>query len=86
MPTLSRIFSALVRATFTPAELSEINRRNLTPAYAGACATHDFCDSNALMYGAFCALKFREPDPGSESDTEAMNRAWDESRLAGFAN
>lgn len=81
---LSRFFAALVRAAFTADELAEVNRLNSLPERAGSCATHDFTDANALIYGAFCALMFREPDAGDEDDADLMNEAWDAARASGF--
>lgn len=82
---LSQYFSALCRAEFSADTLAQINRLNATPEYQFACATHDFTDSNALIFGAFCALFFRVPDFTSDSDLALINRAWDLSRANGFA-
>ena len=81
---LARFFAALVRAEFSAETLSRIVELNQTPRYRGCCATHDFCDANSLMYGAFCALHFREPDPACEDDVKNMNLAWDVARESGF--
>lgn len=81
---LSRYFSALIRAEYSESELVEVNARNRKNPDQG-CATHDFRDANAYMYGAFCALFFTEPDAGEELDSALMNAAWDLSRATGFA-
>jgi len=81
---LSRYFSALIRAEYTDDELSEVNRRNAQSDMG--CATHDFRDANAYMYGAFCALMFRESNSESDTDVGMMNQAWDMSRAAQFRN
>ena len=81
---LARCFAALVRATFTPDDIDTVNGRNAHPDYAGACATHDFCDANALMYGAWCALAFETPDMSDAETADAMNAAWNIAKRAGF--
>lgn len=83
--TLARYFRALVSATFDSETLAEIDARNALPRYTGCCATHDFCDANSLMYGAFCALMFREPNTESDSDCALWNAAWDAARKTPFA-
>ena len=88
---LARAFSAIVRETFTPEELAEINRRNATPEYAGACATHDYSDSNMLIFAAWCELAGLDEDTAdvpamleSADDAARWNAAWDAARAAGF--
>ena len=81
---LSRYFSALIRAEYTDAELSEVNRRNAQSDMG--CATHDFRDANAFMYGAWCALNFAEPDLAQDSTVDTINQAWNTSRAAQFKN
>lgn len=36
---------------------------------------NDFCDWNQQVYGAFCAVNFREPDAANTRDTALMNAA-----------
>lgn len=81
---LARYFAALIRVEYTPDELAEVNRRNATPAYAGSCATHDFRDANAYMFGAFAALWFETPDAGNPDHSTLINRAWDIAREKEF--
>lgn len=81
---LARNFAALVACNLTAETVAEINRRNATPAYACACATHDFMDANALMYGAWCALMFEEPAVDDESIAAVWNAAWDAAKAAQF--
>lgn len=82
---LARYFSALIRAEYSRDEFAEVIRLNRTPEYIGACATHDFRDANAYMYGAFAALYFREIDFESDKDNALTNAAWDIARATGFA-
>lgn len=78
---LARNFAALINANLNQHEISEINAINSkNPDF---CASHDYMDSNALMYGAFGALFFREPDYFA-SDTDLMNKAWNIAKLAQF--
>lgn len=88
-PTIEAIaceFAARIRAEFDTATLCEIRRRNALPEYrrAGACATHDFCDSNVLMGAAFQAVMMRESCPASDQDAVLWDSAWDRARSSGF--
>jgi len=77
---LSQAFSRNMRESLTADELVKVNERNATPEYAGACASHDFCDANELMLKALA-------DVGrifDQSQTDLMNAAWDLSRANGF--
>lgn len=88
MTTETRIaaaFIARLRAALNHAQLVEIDRRNSTPGYIAACASHDFCDANMPMGEAFRAVTGRDPDPASEDDARLINAAWDAARAAGFA-
>ena len=80
---LARYFSALLNAALSPAKMSAIVKANANRS-DGTCATHDYTDSNAMMYGAFCALYFREPDPASEADANLMDEAWTIAKVNGF--
>lgn len=83
---LSRYFSALIRAEYTESELQEVIRKNRAAGYhESSCATHDYRDSNAYMYGAFCALFFREAESDSEHDAALINFAWKLSQRSDFA-
>lgn len=83
--TLARYFAALIREALSPYELAAVVLRNARPEYSRCCATHDFIDPNACMYGAFCALRFAPPDVASEADAALMNAAWTLARSANFA-
>ena len=63
----------------------EVDRRNATPEYAGACASHDFCDANMPMAAAFEAVTGREPDVASQADADLWNAAWNIAKARGFA-
>lgn len=82
---LARYFAALIRAEYSADELAEVIRRNATPHYVGSCATHDFRDSNAYMFGAWSAMHFESPDLTSESTIRTMGMAWDIARESGFS-
>jgi hypothetical protein len=83
---LTGAFCALVRRDLGE-HIAEINRRNATPDYAGACATNDFIDANMLMHEAFEVAFGREPMVASniEPDTRLWNEAWAAARARGFA-
>jgi hypothetical protein len=79
---LARYFAALVRESFDPHTMATIIKTNMEKP--DCCATGDHMDSNALMYGAYCALMFAEPDAGNETDANLMNGAWDIAKAAHF--
>lgn len=82
--TLGEEFARLIREEFSAETLGEIRRRNASPAYAGACATHDFSDANLIMAQAFETVTGREAAPDSETDCRLWNAAWDYARKSGF--
>lgn len=59
---LADAFVADLRANVSPADFAEIRRRNATPAYDRACASHDFIDANECMDAAFRAVLGRAPE------------------------
>lgn len=75
--SLARKFSAIMRDWLTPQQMAEVIRLNKTEAYLGACATHNYCDSNMAMAEAFESVIGREPDVSSDSDCDMWNHAWD---------
>jgi hypothetical protein len=85
---IAEAFGEVMRQWLTPAEFTEMKRRNETEAaYAGgACASHDFCDANMAMAEAFDHVMGRQPtsDEGdvaqSEADCALWNDAWNLSR------
>lgn len=64
--------------------VAEIVRLNATPAYAGCCASHDFCDANMVMADAFEEVLGHALDAGDETHAALVNRAWDLAKNAGF--
>ena len=52
--------------TLTTDQVVEVNRLNATDEYQGACATHDFCDTNEVILDALESLGF-EYDLGLNS-------------------
>ncbi len=59
-------------------DLRKIDRKNTTPDYSSACASHDYCDANMVMFAAFGRL------PKTEADYEAWNDAWNTCHFHGF--
>lgn len=77
---LAREFSRILCEWCAPDELAEIRRLNLTPEYAGLCASHDFYDANQAMIDAIESL-------GGEYDTDSdlpIDAAWGIAKQAGF--
>lgn len=77
---LSQAFADVVRSWCTAEEFAEIRRRNATPEYIAACASHDFMDSNMAMLEAFESVIGREMDLTAETDIALMNAAWFQAR------
>lgn len=71
-------FNLILKDWLTIRQLAEVRRRNRTPDYTSACATHDFCDANMAMAQAIEEATGRPVDP--EGDTDLINRAWDQAR------
>ncbi|WP_420408681.1 hypothetical protein [Hoeflea sp.] len=100
--TIARAFAATLREAARALDVDngetigslvlEINTLNARPDYAGACATHDFFDSNMGMYAAFVDTLGREPftitkgatDAQREADQALWDAAWTMARQAGF--
>lgn len=60
----ARIALAILQEWIAPHDLATC--KDLT-------ATHDFCDSNIALYGAFAAIHFAECDAGKEPDSLWLN-------------
>jgi len=78
---LAKAFADDLRANVTPEQFAEIRRRNATPDYDRACASHDFVDANECMESAFVQVIGRDPESDAsaehESDNVLWSRAWD---------
>jgi hypothetical protein len=74
-------FAAVLRRWLTPGEFAELRRLNGTPAYAGGCcASHDYCDANVAMAGAFATVVGHQVEASSEADAALWNDAWEIAR------
>lgn len=84
---LSTKFSAIIREWLTAEEIAEVNEKNEKAAWAGCCATHDYCDTNQAMLDAHKTV-FNTPDIdlGDNATIDMMNKAWDISKKAKFQN
>lgn len=72
-------FTAELKRTLTPAEWAEmvsINRDDPIYWQGGACASHNYCDSNMVMAAAFETAFSREIDLDSDDDLDLWNAAW----------
>lgn len=67
-------------------DLETIRARNASPAYAGCCASHDFCDANMPMADAFEAVMGRPfvpaDGPVADADLTLVNEAWNIARTS----
>jgi hypothetical protein len=71
-------FAKLLRRELTPAEFSEMRRRNRDAGDVhGFCASHDFCDANMPMAEALLVVTGCEPSFEHDAITELWNQAWD---------
>lgn len=86
-------FSELLLAEIGADNLRLVNKRNTTQEYAGACASHDFCDANIVMDEAFRTVKGITIDENSDEYFEVMQedanmvlweKAWNKAKEKGF--
>jgi len=83
---LAIAFSKQLRKDISAEDMIEVNRRNKTPEYVGACATHDFIDPNQTMLDVFEPVTGHEfvffngdkPDTEKQFDADSslMDAAW----------
>lgn len=83
---LARAFGSNVQEELSRADFRaalELNRND-----SAACHTHDFCDANMLMLGAFKVTFEREPafltNPEDAADLALWNDAWQIAKAAEF--
>lgn len=81
---ISAMFSRVIREWLTATQMQEVNRRNLLPNYVGACATHDFIDSNEAMLEAYRRLGYKRPESTDQVGMAKWDAAWDLSRKKRF--
>lgn len=83
-------FRRVLRSWLTEAELIEIDARNeQEPEDSNVCHSHDFCDANMAMHGAFSLALHREMVLDSESDEGERDRmlfndAWEVAKAEGL--
>ena len=73
---IAKAFDAELRAEINAETYVEVIRRNRTPKYGCACASHDFCDANMPMLEAYkrvTGCNF----PDTEEEMDVWNRAWE---------
>ena len=73
-------FVVMLNEWLTPHEMEEIRRRNATPEYENACASHDFCDANMAMVQAFEDFGISMPYEDGGKTIELWNAAWEIAR------
>jgi hypothetical protein len=64
----ARIALAILQEWIAPDDLAKC---------PGLAATHDYCDSNVALYGAFAAIHFAECDAGQDSDSAWLDAVAD---------
>ena len=72
IPTASQVaevFAAYIRSYLTEDELATVNELNAEERGSGVCHTHDFCDANDAMLGAFVNF-------GLNAEDESLHQLW----------
>ena len=82
---IAKAFRDEMRRELPQEILERIDHKNWQSGKDGCCASHDYCDSNTLMGGAFVSVMGRESLAGSSKDVELWNRAWYMAADQGFA-
>ncbi len=72
-------FAEIVQESLTAHQIATVKDRNrcLIAMGKNSCATHDFCDANDLMSGAFYDTFDREVDVDDDHDCILWGTAWD---------
>lgn len=81
---LAADFSGNLREWLTADQMAEVISRNASETDKNICHSHDFCDANQAMIDQFFLIWKREPLFNLDSDTNAINKAWDIAKTAGF--
>lgn len=77
---MAKAFDKGLRKDVGAANYREVLRRNRTPEYGCACASHDFCDANMTMLEAYQTVTGKDfpfADDQTENDMDVWNRAWE---------
>jgi hypothetical protein len=83
---LARAFARELHATIGASDYAEVLRRNATPEYDSACASHDFCDANMVMDAAFRDTFGVEFSMDDAAHVHAFNCGWDRFIAASLAD
>ena len=73
---LAEAFDHLLRTEIGKAKYREVLARNAAEPDAGICHSHDFCDANMMMDGAFRVVLQRGPDIDDDADLTLWTDAW----------
>lgn len=79
-PTAEQVaakFSEILRGWLTPEQMEQVVERNRAEKSPGVCHSHDFCDANMAMLGAFEALGVPDPDVDDPAVLKLWSDAWD---------
>lgn len=85
---LALAFATALNSTLDASQMRDVVRKNLTPKYESACASHDYCDANVVMAQAFetvFARPFLGESGATQADTDCWNKAWDLAKGAQFS-
>lgn len=77
--TVATEFSKVLRTWLTPAEMSEVVRRNSEQKDPNICHSHDFCDANMAMDEALRNLRVDMDAEGALQDDNLIdlwNASW----------
>jgi len=73
---LAEAFDRLLRTEIGKTKYREVLARNAAEPDAGICHSHDFCDANMMMDGAFRVVLQRGPDIDDDADLTLWTDAW----------
>jgi hypothetical protein len=90
-PTPKRIhklateFCRRLRAELTPSEMTAVLIRNRKEKRLDVCHSHDFIDSNMVMWEAWRALFRQHLKPDNDDHCHLVNEAWALAKTCGFS-
>ena len=82
---LAKEFSEALKLQLTPEEMREVLQRNRSEADPRICHTHDFCDTNAVLYEVFLRHGMDIADEAGRDRWGVLwNDVWNKAKSAQF--
>lgn len=81
---LATAFATMLKDGIGETNFAAMRKLNATPTYPlnGACASHNYCDSNMVMAAALESVLGRSFDFDSDDDSDLFNAAWSHARTS----